>query len=138
MSNRPNRSNFWTAKSALIRKIATAAFAITVVVLSTGTVNANEILNGNFTQAVPNKNPTFFPANGQQQSGPSAAKDWTQVKVVPDSYFWTRVESGAGPQHTLHVKTNGGIWKPDSQGNGVWQSFAKPAKRFALLPHKSA
>jgi hypothetical protein len=92
---------------------------------------ANAITNGNFSQIGPN-NPTCLqgpieaPGQGLATGSPSAALNWFQFNVVPNSYICAHVES-VGFLNAIRVTTDGGAWGPAAMGNGFGQTWGPPA-----------
>lgn len=101
-----------------------AIATFTLGLASNGLANTNVLLNPSYNQIGPNGNPVNMNILGQQQSGPSAAADWFQFKVDPNSTLFTEVRPiGIGLIHKLYVYTTGGPYAPASMGNGMGQSF---------------
>jgi hypothetical protein len=94
------------------------AVLFTLGLAAAKTAQANVVLNGWFTQ------PAFNNTNQVCMTGPaggwSAAADWSQMVVVPNSYFCTYLESAFLPR--IRVRTNGG--DALTQGNGIQQNFS--------------
>src|SRR2546425_747543 len=109
----------------MFKVFATSQLAAAVVLLGltpTGTAHANVLVNGNFLLTGPNGNPVCSNMPGPKP-GWSAASDWYQFAVVPNSVICTDLEWVAIFTRAIRVRTNGGDWPGAAMGNGFGQSF---------------
>jgi hypothetical protein len=107
------------------RLVARSGFvAVAALVLFGPSARANLVANGGFDTVGPIGSPVMTPGQG---SNLSAAANWTQFAIVPESYIRTDLLPTTDPTGSgsmIHVVTDNGDWPPAHFGNGFDQNFS--------------